>query len=424
MTAALMVYSVLVGFVLLAGAGVAGALLRRWGYPERAAWAGALLAACVLPWVQPFLRLRLPGWGGAPIPASVEGLLGVPRIVAVPGPVTDPAAGPWLVAGWLLASLACLAWIAAGVVRLRRARRTSRPLAHSGQRVFLTDEVGPAVTGVASTAILLPPWFGELPASSRRWVLRHEIAHVRGRDLLLQQAALISRVLLPWNPAVWILSRRLLRALETDCDRRVLRRRPDHRGYGETLLAVAARAPAPLPALGAFGAHLSSLEHRIRTMTIPRRPLTPKRVLLLVLAIPAALVVACEMPTPSPTAPLPDPVPEEVTPVRADQLRAGPDFTPYTVAPDITNRAEVVAELERAYPEELREEGIGGTANIWFFINDEGVVEDLRVQRSSGHPDLDGAALQVARAIRFTPALNRDEPVPVWVAFPITFAVR
>ncbi|HSM05015.1 MAG TPA: energy transducer TonB, partial [Longimicrobiales bacterium] len=76
------------------------------------------------------------------------------------------------------------------------------------------------------------------------------------------------------------------------------------------------------------------------------------------------------------------------------------------------------------YPALLRDAGIGGTTNVWFFINAQGELEDMRIQKSSGHDALDEAALRVAAGIRFTPALNREEPVPVWVAFPITFQVR
>jgi protein TonB len=105
-------------------------------------------------------------------------------------------------------------------------------------------------------------------------------------------------------------------------------------------------------------------------------------------------------------------------------LGANPTFTPYTVAPDITNRNEVVRALEREYPPLLRDAGIGGTANIWFFIDENGRVQDTRIQQSSGHEQLDQAALRVADIMEFTPALNRDKKVPVWVAFPITFQVR
>ena len=103
---------------------------------------------------------------------------------------------------------------------------------------------------------------------------------------------------------------------------------------------------------------------------------------------------------------------------------AGPTFTPFTVAPSIQNRDEVVRAMEAEYPPLLRDAGIGGTARMYFFIDTEGRVQDIRLDQSSGHPALDQAAMRVADVYRFSPALNRDELAPVWVSFPITFQVR
>lgn len=105
----------------------------------------------------------------------------------------------------------------------------------------------------------------------------------------------------------------------------------------------------------------------------------------------------------------------------ATDLRAGPTFTPFTEAPSILNRDEVVAAMVREYPPLLRDAGIGGTARIYFFIDKEGAVDQVRLDESSGHEALDTAALNVAGAFRFSPALNDGGPVPVWVSFPITF---
>ena len=114
------------------------------------------------------------------------------------------------------------------------------------------------------------------------------------------------------------------------------------------------------------------------------------------------------------------PPPEEM----ATDLSAQPTFTPFTVAPQILNRQEVVAAMRREYPPLLRDAGIGGTVQVFFFIDEEGRVGDFRVDQSSGHVPLDDAAIAVAGIYRFSAALNRDRKVPVWVSFPITFRVR
>ncbi len=105
-------------------------------------------------------------------------------------------------------------------------------------------------------------------------------------------------------------------------------------------------------------------------------------------------------------------------------LLANPVFTPMTVHPEIRNRREVQAALMREYPPMLRNAGVGGTVVVWFFISEEGQVLDRRVAQSSGHTQLDEAALQVADIFRFSPALNREKIVKVWIQLPIIFEVR
>ena len=114
------------------------------------------------------------------------------------------------------------------------------------------------------------------------------------------------------------------------------------------------------------------------------------------------------------------PPPEE----QATDLSAQPTFTPFTVAPSIQNRQEVVRAMTREYPPLLRDAGIGGTVRVYFFIDENGQVQDYRIDQTSGHQALDDAALAVADVYRFSAALNRDKKVPVWVSFPITFQVR
>ena len=105
-------------------------------------------------------------------------------------------------------------------------------------------------------------------------------------------------------------------------------------------------------------------------------------------------------------------------------IASAPTFTPMTVRPEIRNRSAVIQAMERGYPPILRDAGIGGQVLVWFFINEQGRVIDNRVANSSGNAQLDEAALRVASIYEFTPALNRDQVVSVWVQIPITFQVR
>lgn len=109
---------------------------------------------------------------------------------------------------------------------------------------------------------------------------------------------------------------------------------------------------------------------------------------------------------------------------REYDISLAPVFTPMTVRPEIKNEAEVIRAMEREYPAILRDAGIGGRVLVWFFIDEAGTVRNKRVAETSGHSGLDEAALKVADIYRFTPALNRDKKVQVWVQFTITFQVR
>ena len=107
--------------------------------------------------------------------------------------------------------------------------------------------------------------------------------------------------------------------------------------------------------------------------------------------------------------------------VTPDDLDAAVEFTPFTVAPQLRNRAEVGKVLERTYPSLLRDSGIGGTVVLWVQVDEQGNVLQARVHESSSRDALDAAAVNVARTMRFTPALNRDVKVKVWIQIPVVF---
>ncbi|NIN70803.1 MAG: TonB family protein [Gemmatimonadetes bacterium] len=79
--------------------------------------------------------------------------------------------------------------------------------------------------------------------------------------------------------------------------------------------------------------------------------------------------------------------------------------------------------MRQHYPKILQDAGIGGTVFVWVFIDTNGRVQNAQVQRGSGNAALNAAALEAVYEFEFTPALNMDKLVEVWVAFPVTFHV-
>jgi periplasmic protein TonB len=110
--------------------------------------------------------------------------------------------------------------------------------------------------------------------------------------------------------------------------------------------------------------------------------------------------------------------------VGAEDISRAPTFTPMTVRPELQNTRDVQRALERTYPPLLRDAGIGGTPVVWFFIDESGRVVRTQLSKSSGYDALDAAAMQVASVMQFSPALNRDKRVQVWVEIPIVFTAR
>ena len=107
-----------------------------------------------------------------------------------------------------------------------------------------------------------------------------------------------------------------------------------------------------------------------------------------------------------------------------EEVESEPTFTPMTVRPQLRNADEVRAALQSEYPASLKAQGIGGATNVWFLIDEEGAVRKALVNETSGYDELDAAALEVAQTMEFTPAYNRDQRVPVWIAMDIRFEAQ
>ncbi|HSK20697.1 MAG TPA: TonB family protein [Longimicrobiales bacterium] len=97
---------------------------------------------------------------------------------------------------------------------------------------------------------------------------------------------------------------------------------------------------------------------------------------------------------------------------------------PVSRAPRLNNRPTVSRALVSRYPRLLRDKGIGGSAVVHFQVREDGRVAYKTVSASSGYCELDMAAIEVARVMRFDPATIDDKPLMVWVEIPINFSAR
>ena len=390
MIAAWMLYAT--AAAVLVGLAAAGAdrALRLLGRPTRWAWAVALAVSVLFPvaaWrlavsdaAGPVEPAMAPA-AGAPAAGAASGagpsldeLLARATVVEVPTAALARFDRP-LVVAWLALSLALAAWFLLAHRRLRRARREWRPAVVEQAPVLVSGRTGPAVAGVLRAAVVLPEWALAADRSLLQLMLAHEQEHVRAGDPRLLAGAAAAVALMPWNPALWWQLHRLRLAVEIDCDRRVLRRYPDVRRYGALLLEVGRlAAPAERLPLAAFTAPGSSLERRIRSMTMtrPRHPLLQGTALAAAAAL--LVLVACEMPHPTAVAPTPDgAVPlERIT-------RSSAELQPQeTVTPE-----RIRAVVERTMPGLLRE-ATGRPVTLWIVADAGGSVQHVEHRRIGG----------------------------------------
>ncbi len=206
---------------------------------------------------------------------------------------------------WLLLSGLAAGWLGLSLARLSgRVRRLPRARI-GGDEVRLAPDFGPACVGLAQRRIVLPQWILGLDRADLDLVLRHERAHADARDPLLLALGYAAVAVAPWNPLLWWQASRLRRAVELDCDARVLASGAPRAAYGRVLVKVLSRVrtgPLPAPAL------LDPVSFLERRLTLMRRsrPGSWTRTLGAGALAGAFAILACETPAPSPVEPMPE----------------------------------------------------------------------------------------------------------------------
>ncbi len=239
----------------------------------------------------------------APVGASPSFSVLLPLLDSMANPTSQILLRLNALAGitWAAASIGLTLVLLVGTVRLARSTRLwpEESAGTQTESVRVSGRFGPALVGLLHPEIVLPRWVLGLSQDRLDVVLLHEAEHRRAHDPVILAGAVGCAFLMPWNPVSWWQLSRLRRAIELDCDHRVLRRGVPRLIYGEVLLDVGARAArVPLP-LAALTNPVSLLERRIRMIT-GQAPEGRIRKAATAVAL-AGLVIAgaCEAPTPT-----------------------------------------------------------------------------------------------------------------------------
>ena len=284
MIPSLMLYLLLVSTCIAVAAAFVESALLRIPFASRAVWCVAMCTAVLCIVWQPTLRPAVQRQLAAPSqarPAEISETTLLTRAAAqvasldrtidrtLAGAVAPDSSTGFdavLLLFWIAASAVTLLRYCAGASRLRTIALAARHAELNGLPVLVTPSAGPFTFGVIRPQILLPEWLSEFDADARRVALAHEEQHLRHGDPAMLVFGAAMNVVMPWNPAMWYMLARLKRAVEVDCDRRVLRIYPDRRAYAGLLLSIAGRGSVGSFPVAGLVVSRSTLERRFLQM--------------------------------------------------------------------------------------------------------------------------------------------------------------
>ena len=364
-------YSLQIG-LLVAVAAIVPVLVRMRAPGARLVYWHILLAACIaLPLVRPWRQEVVAAPTAAPVKDADK---------AQAPPAAPIHRGiPWRDAALaLLAAGAAgrIAWLAAGLRRLRRYRLHSQPFdtAYDAD-IRMSPEVSSPVTfGALHPVILVPAHFADLPAPMQRAILCHEILHIERRDWLFTMAEELVRALFWFHPAIWWVLGQIHLTREQAVDRRVIDLTEDREPYIDALLAMAGVRPqldlAPAPLF----LRKRHLKHRVVEI-LKEHKMSRKRLISALAAGAALLAAACWFVT------------------GAIPLAASPQLVADAsgVAVNLEG-AQLMHRTSVAYPGEAAAKGIQGTVVVQVKLDANGEVTDAAVQ--SGPEELRKPVIQ------------------------------
>ena len=141
---------------------------------------------------------------------------------------------------------------------------TARDLGVSAPEMIICEAVTtPAVTGLFRPRLLLP--HERYDVQELRYILRHELCHLKRRDMLFKLVLLAANAMHWFNPIVYLMLRQADEDIELACDSAATDDldRAERAAYSRTLLAAVQSNVRALPATTCFGGTVERLKRRI-----------------------------------------------------------------------------------------------------------------------------------------------------------------
>lgn len=92
--------------------------------------------------------------------------------------------------------------------------------------------------------------------------------------------------------------------------------------------------------------------------------------------------------------------------------------------PPVNAKTGTYWKMDIQYPEMMRKLEVEGLVVVGAALDEQGLVFDTRIMKSSGYEELDNAAVEAVRKARFTPAMQGEKPLAVKIAVPVNFKLN
>lgn len=426
MIAAWMFGSTVFALLLFVAAYAADRALRLMQRATRTAWVVTLILAVVWPAMAPVVLRGV--FGDKPATTLVVGSNAASPATFIANQL-PAASASWeqiaartLLGAWVIVSALLIVRLVLAARALSEVTRNAKEVELDGERVLVTESLGPAVVGLWTPRVAVPEWFLQLDTSLRTLVLRHEREHCASRDPQLVWLASLAVAVMPWNVGVWMLSRRLRLALEIDCDSRTLERELSPERYGKLLLLIAQRQSSyPLAAMLAESS--SHLSRRITAMQMTPLKKPAVRVAACVLVATGAIAVACSPRVASDlTGPNARPTDMSTLAMKqaAERASGGQVFYESQVEKPVSAAPGSVGP---EYPADLKAAGKEGRVLAMFVVNEAGVAEPQSLKIVAADDPKFAASVRAALPnMKFTPAEIGGRIVKQLVQQPFQFS--
>jgi len=83
----------------------------------------------------------------------------------------------------------------------------------------------------------------------------------------------------------------------------------------------------------------------------------------------------------------------------------------------------LIDEVRPEYPEEAKQARWEGKVWVEVLVGESGLVEEVKLLKSSGHKELDDSATEAAWKNKFSPAIQSGKPVKAWFTYSVWFSL-